>query len=150
MAAAASPFRYDLFEGKTALVTGGGTGLGREFTRSLAALGADVMICSRDAEHLRPAAQSISKETGRRVEFEVCDVRRPEQVEAVIEAVATKFGRLDVLVNNAAGNFFAPIESMSFNAWKAVIDIVLHGTFLMSKAAFPLLQKNNGSIVNIV
>jgi NAD(P)-dependent dehydrogenase (short-subunit alcohol dehydrogenase family) len=144
------PFRYDLFEGKTALVTGGGTGLGKEFARGLAALGADVMICSRDEEHLRPTAQAISKESGRGVEFMACDVRKPEQVDAVVESVVTKFGHLDVLINNAAGNFFAPVESMSFNAWKAVVDIVLHGTFLMSKAAFEPLKKSKGNIVNIV
>lgn len=144
------PFRQDLFEGKTALVTGGGTGLGKEFTRGLAALGADVFICSRDEHHLRPTAQSIAKETGRRIEYATCDVRKPEEVEAAVGAALTTFGHLDVLVNNAAGNFFVPIESMSYNAWKAVVDIVLHGTFLMSKAAFPHLKKTKGNVVNIV
>lgn len=146
-----SPFRDDLLAGKTALVTGGATGMGRSMAHAFAAHGARVMICSRKEENLRDAAQEIEKLTGRKVLWQVCDVREPDQVQAVMDAAAREFdGALDVLVNNAAGNFIVPFDAMSRNAWSSVVNIVLNGTFNVSKAAFPLLQKRGAAVTNMV
>lgn len=145
-----SPFRDDLFEGKTVVVTGGATGMGRAMAHAFAAHGARVLICSRKEENLREAAAVVEKLTGRKVLWQVCDVREPEQVDAVFATVEREFGHLDVLVNNAAGNFLVPFDAMSRNAWNTVVNIVLGGTFNVSKAAFPLLAKKGGSVVNMV
>lgn len=146
-----SPYRADLLAGKTALVTGGGTGMGKAFATAFAAHGADVMICSRKEEHLRPTAEEIEKRTGRRVRWQTCDVRQPDQVAAVMATAEREFdGAVDILVNNAAGNFLVPFDAMSPNAWNSVIGIVLQGTFNVTKAAFPLLQKRGAAVTNIV
>src|SRR5438067_579811 len=107
-----SPFRSDLFAGKKVLVTGGGTGMGRAMTEAFAAHGADVLICSRKEEHLRAAASEVERATGRRVRYQACDVREPDQVDAIMKAARSELGSLDVLVNNAAGNFVAPFDQM--------------------------------------
>ena len=147
-----SPFRADLFDGKTVLVTGGGTGMGRAMAHAFAAHGADVFIASRKEEHLRPAAEAIRAATGRKVHWATCDVREPDQVDAMVARAGEAFGgRLDVLVNNAAGNFLVPFEHMSRNAWRAVVGIVLDGTFNVTRAAFPLLREAPGaSVTNVV
>lgn len=146
-----SPFRDDLFQGQKVLVTGGGTGMGRAMTHAFAAHGADVLIASRKEEHLRATADEVERLTGRKVGWATCDVREPEQVDALFAKASEAFdGRLDVLVNNAAGNFLVPFEQMSRNAWSAVVNIVLNGTFNVTKAAFPLLQKRGGSVTNMV
>jgi NAD(P)-dependent dehydrogenase (short-subunit alcohol dehydrogenase family) len=144
-----SPFRPDLLAGKVALVTGGGTGLGFAMADAFAAHGADVAIASRKAEHLEPAAKQLEAR-GRRVLWRTCDVRQPEQVQALMDAVRDEMGGLDLLVNNAAGNFLVEAEKLSPNGWRAVLGIVLDGTFLCSRAAFPLLKQRKGSILHIV
>ena len=146
-----SPFRDDLFAGKRVLVTGGGTGMGKSMAHAFAAHGADVLIASRKEENLKPAADDVEKRTGRKVRWAVCDVREPDQVDAMMAQVGDAFGgRLDVLVNNAAGNFTVPFDAMSRNAWNAVVGIVLHGTFNVTKAVFPLMKDGGGSVVNMV
>ena len=146
-----SPFRDDLFAGKKALVTGGGTGMGLAMARAFAAHGADVFLASRKEEHLKPAAEEVRAATGRDVAWRTCDVREPDQVEALMEEAGRwSGGRLDVLVNNAAGNFLVPFDQMSRNAWNAVVNIVLHGTFNVTKAAFPLMRDQGGSVLNMV
>lgn len=147
-----SPFRDDLFAGKTALVTGGATGMGKAMAHAFAAHGAKVYIASRKEENLRSAAKEIEGATSRQVEWGVCDVREWDQVDALMQRIARENdGALDVLVNNAAGNFLVPFDQMSRNAWKAVTDIVLHGTFNVSKLAFPLLQKKgDAAVLNMV
>lgn len=145
-----SPFRDDLFADKKVLITGGGTGMGRAMTHAFAAHGADVLITSRKEEHLQEAANEVEKLTGRKVLWKSCDVREPDQVEAVVDVARQAWGRLDVLVNNAAGNFLVPFESMSRNAWSSVVNIVLNGTFNVTRAAFPLMQERGGSITNMV
>lgn len=145
-----SPFRDDLLAGKTALVTGGATGMGLAMTHCFAAHGARVLICSRKEENLKAAAESVRAQYGKDVLYKVCDVREPDQVEAVMELAEREFGALDMLVNNAAGNFLVPFDQMSRNAWNAVINIVLNGTFNVSKAAFPLLQKRGAAVTNMV
>jgi NAD(P)-dependent dehydrogenase (short-subunit alcohol dehydrogenase family) len=144
-----SPFRSDLLEGQVALVTGGGTGLGLAMAHAFAAHGADVCIASRKAEHLQPAAKELGKH-GRKVLWRTMDVRKPEEVDAVMQAVKDELGGLDLLVNNAAGNFLVGAEDLTPNGWRAVLGIVLDGTFLCSRAAFPLLKERGGNLINII
>jgi NAD(P)-dependent dehydrogenase (short-subunit alcohol dehydrogenase family) len=133
-----------------ALVTGGGTGLGRAIAAGLAADGYNLAIASRSAEHLATGGAEL-KGRGARVLEVATDVRVPEQVDHLMDVIRQEYGRLDVLVNNAAGNFVAPAEKITPNGWRAVVGIVLDGTFFCSKAAFPLLRKSPApSIVNIV
>ncbi|MGA7924113.1 MAG: SDR family oxidoreductase [Thermoplasmata archaeon] len=133
-----------------ALVTGGGTGLGLEIGRKLASSGYDLVIASRLESHLRSGGDELER-AGAQVLRQVTDVRKPDQVQALFDRVRSEFGRLDVLVNNAAGNFIARAESISPNGWRAVVGIVLDGTFFCCRSAFPLLRESgSGSIVNIV
>jgi NAD(P)-dependent dehydrogenase (short-subunit alcohol dehydrogenase family) len=133
-----------------ALVTGGGTGLGRVIAEHFGRAGYDLAIASRSEEHLKNGAEKL-RETGARVVSVKTDVRNYEQVEALMATVGREFGRLDVLVNNAAGNFVVRSEQLSPNGWRAVVGIVLDGTFYCSKAAFPLLKAAPApAIVNIV
>ncbi len=133
-----------------ALVTGGGTGLGRAIAEQFGREGYDLVIASRSPEHLATGAEHLRK-VGARVVAVPTDVRIYDQVEALMATVRREYGRLDVLVNNAAGNFIAPSERITPNGWRAVVGIVLDGTFYCSRAAFPLLcQAASPSIVNIV
>ena len=133
-----------------ALVTGGGTGLGRAIGRALADDGFDLVIASRSADHLRAGADELRAHGARVLEVPV-DIRHPDQVDRVMEAVEREYARLDVLVNNAAGNFAQPAEKITPNGWRAVVGIVLDGTFFCSRAAFPLLRRSpRPAIVNIV
>lgn len=148
-----SPFRDDLFAGKTALITGGATGMGKAMAHAFAAHGAQVMICSRKPENLEAAANEIEKRTGRKVLWQACDVREPEQVQAVMDTAAREFdGALDVLVNNAAGNFIVAAEELSVNGWNSVIGIVLNGTFYCSSAVGKrmIAKKSGGAILNVI
>ncbi|MCA1813829.1 MAG: SDR family oxidoreductase [Halobacteriales archaeon] len=144
-----SAFRPDLLKDKVCLVTGGGTGLGFAMADAFAAHGAHVAIASRKEEHLKPAAEQLEKH-GQKVLWRTLDVRQPDQVQALMDGVRDELGGLDVLVNNAAGNFLVGVEELSPNGWRAVLGIVLDGTFYCSKAAFPMLEERKGSIINIV
>lgn len=144
-----SPFRPDLLAGSVALVTGGATGLGLEITRQLGQHGARVVICSRKEANLRDAVARLRDE-GVEATYVVCDVREPDQVGRAITAVLERHGRLDIVVNNAAGNFPAPVAEMSTGGFQAVVDIDLVGTFNVSKAAHAAwLADHGGAIVNI-
>ncbi|HEV8049591.1 MAG TPA: SDR family oxidoreductase [Thermoplasmata archaeon] len=133
-----------------ALVTGGGTGLGLAIARRLAVDGHDLVLASRSVDHLAAGAAAL-RGTGARIVTEATDVRDPAGVDRLVARVRAEFGRLDVLVNNAAGNFVAPAEAITPNGWRAVVGIVLDGTFFVSRAAFPLLtERTSSSIVNIV
>lgn len=151
-APAASPlevFRPGLFDGRVALITGGGSGIGRGIADVLAALGAHVVLASRKQDRVDAAAAEIRAAGGKASGIAV-DVREQERVKDVVARVADEHGRLDFLVNNAAGNFYAPSESLSANAWKSVIEIDLYGTFFCSQAALPAMRASGGgSIVNI-
>jgi peroxisomal 2,4-dienoyl-CoA reductase len=144
-----SPFRADLLAGKAALVTGGATGLGLEIAHVLGSHGARVAICSRKEPNLQAAVAAL-REAGIDAVYGVCDVRRNEEVTSVVEQVLATFGQLDIVVNNAAGNFPVPISDLSPNGFKAVVDIDLLGTFNVSKAAYELwLRDHGGAVVNI-
>ena len=143
-------FRENLFSGKVALVTGGATGIGRGIAQALAEQGADIAIASRNQENLLSAAKEIGETTGRRCLPIVADVRQPEAVGIVVGRVVAELGSLDLLVNNAAGNFFCPSEKLSPNGFGAVIDIDAKGTWNVSRAAYDAWQKDHGGqILNI-
>ena len=120
--------RPGTFDGSTVLVTGGGTGLGKAIASEFARLGASIVIASRSADHLE-AGRAAMEQLGAPVATAACDIRDPAAVAAAFDAAETAFGLPDVLVNNAAANFPVPAEDMSPNAWRAVVDITLNGTF---------------------
>jgi peroxisomal 2,4-dienoyl-CoA reductase len=145
----ASAFRDGLFTGQVGIVTGGGTGIGFGIAELLASLGMHVVLASRRVEHIEPAAERL-RQSGHQASAATLDVRDSDRVREVIAGVAERHGRLDLLVNNAAGNFYVPSETMSPNAWRSVIEIDLSGTFFCSQAALPHLRASGGgSIVNI-
>ena len=116
-------------KGKTIIVTGGGTGLGKSMGKYFLELGANLVIASRKLEVLEQAANELMQETGGKVLPIACDVRKYEEVQEVINAAIEHFGQIDVLVNNAAGNFISPTERLSHRAFNTVVDIVLKGSY---------------------
>ncbi len=144
---AKSPFSL---EGKTAIITGGGTGIGKSMAIEFARAGADVAIASRKHEHLEPVAKEINN-LGRRSFAMPVDVRQEEQVKAVVERAVQEFGRLDIMVNNAGASFRAKPEDISINGWNTVVGINLNGVFLGCKWAGKQMmqQKTGGVIINI-
>lgn len=145
--------RDNALEGKTIVVTGGGSGLGKAMTKYFLELGAKVAITSRDLEKLRTTAEELEKETGGECLPLACDVRNYEQVETMLASILEKFGKVDVLLNNAAGNFISPTERLSANAFDTIIDIVLKGskncTLAFGKHWIDTKQQNT-TILNIV
>ena len=141
-------FRPDLLKGRAALVTGGGTGICRGIALALAAHGADVAITSRKADHLEPTARELEA-LGVKAVAIAADVRDPAAVDGAIKAAVDRFGRLDIVVNGAAGNFVCAAEDLSPNGFGTVVDIDLKGTFNVSKAALPHLKVRGGVILNI-
>lgn len=133
-------------------MTGGGTGLGKAIAAEFARLGADLVIASRRAEQLKAAREELAAVPGAgRVTAAVCDIRDPERVADVFDAAQAAFGLPDVLVNNAAANFPSPAEDLSPNAWRAVVDITLTGTWFMTRefGRRHLAAGTGGSILNI-
>jgi peroxisomal 2,4-dienoyl-CoA reductase len=130
-----------------AIVTGGGTGICRGIATAYARLGADVCIVSRKADVLATAAREISEVTGRGVLAVAGDVRDPDAVAKVVRTTVERFGKLDTVVNGAAGNFLAPAAGLSPNGFRTVIDIDLNGTFNVSRASFEELQKSGNALV---
>jgi len=124
----AKMLRDDALKGKVIVVTGGGSGLGKAMTRYFMELGAKVAISSRDLEKLQNTAKELETETGGTCLAVQCDVRHYEEVENMLEEVLKTYGKIDVLLNNAAGNFISPTERLSANAFDTVIDIVLKGS----------------------
>lgn len=150
MSAYASIFRAGLFEGQVGIVTGGGSGIGRCISHELGALGATVVIASRDPEKLeRTRAELVGD--GVRADAIACDIRKEDQVQALVRETLARFGRLDFVVNNGGGQFVSPIENLSVRGWQAVIDTNLTGAFLMSReACTQYMRDHGGAIVNIV
>jgi NAD(P)-dependent dehydrogenase (short-subunit alcohol dehydrogenase family) len=144
-------FRDDALSGKRILVTGGGSGLGLSMSKRFASLGAHVAITGRDAGRLERAAAEIDS-SGERVLAHAADVRDYAAVESAVAAVTERFGGIDVLVNNAAGNFLAPTEDLSPNGFSAVVSTVLNGTFhaTLAVAKGMIERGQGGSILNIV
>lgn len=143
-------FRDGLFDGKTIVVSGGGTGIGRACALELARLGATVVLCSRNPEHLEPTRGEIEG-AGGRVDALACNIREPDTVESFFAEVVRRHGRIDGLVNNAGGQFVSPAEDISAKGWHAVVETNLTGTFTMSRAAFQArMRETGGAVVNIV
>ena len=139
---------------RVAFVTGGGTGITGGVARALAEAGASVALVSRKLENLEPAAKAINNAHAGNPNigeaFAVAaDVRNPEDVEKAIAAAVERFGKIDIVVNGAAGNFLAPAEALSPNGFGTVVDIDLKGTFNVCRAAFAQLKEHQGQILNI-
>jgi len=144
--------RDDALRGKTIIVTGGGTGLGKAMGTYFLQLGANLVITSRKLDVLQKTATEMEAATGGKVLAVSCDVRDYAQVEAMLKQSVDTFGKVDVLLNNAAGNFISPTERLSANAFSTVIDIVLKGSANCSLALgkYWIDQKISGNILNIV
>lgn len=144
-----------ILNGRVALVTGGGTGITGGVARALAEAGANVALVSRSLEHLEPAAAAINQTreaatTGMGEAFAfAADVRKPDEVEKAIAAAVEKFGKIDIVVNGAAGNFLCAAEELSPNGFGTVVDIDLKGTFNVCRAAFEQLKQHRGQVLNI-
>jgi peroxisomal 2,4-dienoyl-CoA reductase len=144
-----SVFRDDILKGQVAIVTGGATGIGNQIAHSLGRHGAKVCICSRKVDNLEKAVADLEA-AGIECFWVQCDIRQTDQVRAVLDAVLERWDRLDILVNNAAGNFPAPISRISPNGFRTVVDIDLLGTYNFSRIAFDSwLRDHGGNIVNI-
>ncbi len=141
-------FREGILAGQVALVTGGGSGIGGGIARRFAALGARVGLIGRRAEKLEAMVAAIAEAGGEALALPA-DVRDYDALANAVGQLVERFGRLDILVNSAAGNFLAPAAGLSANGFKAVIDIDLVGTFNASRAAFEHLSKQGGSVVSI-
>lgn len=139
-------------KGKTIIITGGGTGLGKSMGKYFLELGANLVIASRRLEVLEKAAEDLRADTGGAVLPLACDVRSYEEVEKVIEGAVKEFGAVNGLLNNAAGNFISPTERLSHRAFDAVVDIVLRGTYNFTLAAGKkwIADGQQGTILNIV
>ncbi|KAF2345842.1 Short-chain dehydrogenase/reductase SDR [Trinorchestia longiramus] len=125
-----SVFKPNLFKGKVAIVTGGGTGIGRAITEELLSLGCRVVIASRNEERLKAAAAELDPNGGR-VFALPCNIRKEDQVKSLMHKTVLKFGQLDYLVNNGGGQFLSTVENMTVKGWNAVVETNLTGTFLM-------------------
>ena len=139
-------------KGKTIVVTGGGSGLGKSMSEYFLSLGANIVITSRREELLKKVAEGMMKKFGGKVLPLSCDVRDPELVSKVLDDSFSKFNKIDCLLNNAAGNFISPTERLSTRAFDAVIDIVLKGTinFSLMLGKKWIEKKDSGNILNIV
>jgi peroxisomal 2,4-dienoyl-CoA reductase len=158
-------FADGILNGRVALVTGGGTGITGGVARALAEAGADVALVSRSLEHLEPAAKAINgRRDGNSTVREgasshgsaigealavVADVRNADEVQRAIAATVEHFGKIDIVVNGAAGNFLCKAEELSANGFGTVVDIDLKGTFNVCRAAFDQLKNHHGQILNI-
>jgi NAD(P)-dependent dehydrogenase (short-subunit alcohol dehydrogenase family) len=144
--------KADSLKGKTIIITGGGTGLGRSMGKYFLQLGANLVITSRKKEVLDKAASELSAETGGKVLAVPCDVRKYEEIESVIRTAESEFGQIHGILNNAAGNFISPTERLSHRAFDIVVDIVLKGTYYTTLAAGKnwIAKKQPGIFLNIV
>ncbi len=144
-------FTSDLLKAKRILITGGGTGLGKSMSRRFLELGASVVICGRRQNVLEETATQLASEFPGRIAWYVCDVRKADQVDSMVETISAA-KPLDALVNNAAGNFIAPTETLSTRAVDAVLGIVLHGSAYMTLACGKrwLATAKKGTVLSIL
>ncbi|HVF47702.1 MAG TPA: glucose 1-dehydrogenase [Pyrinomonadaceae bacterium] len=141
----------ELFDlaGKTAIVTGGSRGIGKEMAEGLGEAGANLVLCARRAEWLDETVEEFRR-SGFNVESQLCDVSKPNEVEAVVSMAVEKFGGVDILINNAGISWGAMPEDMPLEKWQQVIDVNLTGCFLFAQAAGrEMLKRGSGSIINI-
>ena len=143
-----SIFTDGILKGHVAFVTGGGTGITGGVARAFAEAGAAVALVSRNMDHLQPAADAINQNGGKAVAV-VADVRQPEAVEEAVRATVEQLGKIDIVINGAAGNFLVKAEELSPNGFGTVVDIDLKGTFNVCRAAFAQLKEHRGQILNI-
>jgi len=143
----------DLFDltGRVAIVTGGGTGIGRQLAEALAELGADLVLCARKAERCEQAASEIAAANGTRALGLRCDVSSPDEVDELVRRALAELGRIDVVVNNAGATWGAPVVDHPVEAWQKVMNVNALGTFLVSRAAGRHLidRGEGGKIVNV-
>ena len=142
----------ELFDlaGRVAIVTGGGSGIGRQMAEGLAELGADLVLCARKVERCEEAAADLSERLGVRALGLACDVRKAEDVARVVERTVSELGGVDVLVNNAGVVWGSPPEDMPLEGWQKVLDVNLTGAFLCSQAVGRvMIERAGGKIVNI-
>lgn len=143
-------FEKDLLKGNTIIVTGGGTGLGKSMALRFGELGANLVITSRRQDVLDKTVIELEK-TGAKVLAIASDVRKPAEVQTVVDETINKFGKIDILINNAAGNFISPTEMLSPGGFKVVVDIVLNGTFNFTQAVGKeMIKAKRGTVLNIV
>jgi 2-deoxy-D-gluconate 3-dehydrogenase len=136
-------------EGKVAIVTGGGIGIGKSISIELARAGADVMLCSRRMEHLESTAAEI-RQLGKQALALTVDVRDQNQVQTVVQRTLAAFGKIDILVNNHGASFRAAVEKISLNGWNAIVGINLNGVFLFcQEVGKHMIERRQGAIVNI-
>ena len=140
-------FREDILEGKVAFVTGGGSGICKGIAEALMKHGASAAIAGRKVERLEAAARELSDATGRRCIPTPCDVREPAQVEAALDRTIAEFGRVDIVINGAAGNFLAPASQLSFNGFRTVMAIDALGTFNVCRVAFDKWLRDHGGVI---
>lgn len=140
-------FNVDLLRGKVSLITGGGSGIGFTIAEILMRHGCDTAIVSRDFAKLQAASSILTKATGRRCLPIAADVRKPPEVLSAVDKVLSELGRIDIVVNNAAGNFLCPLSGMSYNAFKTVMEIDAFGTFFVSKATYDKYLKDHGGVI---
>jgi len=144
-------FKNDLLKNKTIIITGGGTGLGKSMATRFGELGANLVLTSRRQEVLDEAASDINDKTGAEILTVSTDIRHSDQVTEMVKKAIDKFGKIDCLLNNAAGNFISPTENLSENAFRTIIDIVLVGTFNCTQAAGKAMRDSGGGVIlNIV
>ncbi|ORY33512.1 putative 2,4-dienoyl-CoA reductase [Naematelia encephala] len=142
-------FSSTLFAGKVLFCTGGRSGICYKITETMMRHGADSVIIGRDAKGLEDSARRLEESTGRKCLAVSADVRDVKQLQDAVEKCKERFGRIDHVVCGAAGNFLAPISSLSANAFKTVIDIDLLGTYNTIKATLPLIRSSRGSYIHI-
>lgn len=144
-------FQQDLLKEKVILITGGATGLGKAMAKSFISLGAKIALISRNEQNLNLATEELSLNGGE-VFYAICDVRFPDQIEHAVSSIIDHYGRIDVLVNNAAGNFISPTEKLSPRAVDAILNIVLHGTFYTTLEVGKrwIAEGHGGVMLNIV
>ena len=144
-------FEIDLLKGKTIIITGGGTGLGKSMAVRFAELGANLVLTSRRQDVLDETSAEIKEATGAKILTVAADIRSPEQIADMVAQSVSRFKKIDGLLNNAAGNFISPTEKLSENAFKTIVDIVLLGSFNCTlNAGREMIKSGGGNILSIV